>query len=51
MSITIDEIRHYARIIDGRKENAPLGSLLSELAKKEEGADPVADIKEIRSGV
>ncbi|MGA1820528.1 MAG: hypothetical protein ACMUHU_05915 [Thermoplasmatota archaeon] len=50
MSITLDEIRHYAQIIDGKKENSPLGTLLSKLAKKEKGADPVADIREIRSG-
>jgi hypothetical protein len=50
LSITLDEIRHYARIVKGKRENAPLGTLLSKLARKEEGADPVADIKEIRSG-
>jgi len=50
MSITIEEIRHYAQMLDGKKESAPIGTLLSKLAKKHKGADPVADIREIRSG-
>jgi hypothetical protein len=51
LSITLEEIRHYARIVDGRKANVSVGTELAKLAKKHKGVDPVADIRQMRSEV
>ena len=50
MSITLEELKHYADMISMKKMSAPVGTLLSRLARKEVDADPVSDIRELRSG-
>ena len=51
LSITLEEIRHYAHIVEGRKANVSVGTELAKLAKKNKGADPVTDIRQTRSEV
>ena len=46
---TPDEHRPHAKTTGSRKKRGRLGTTLSRLTKKHEGADPVADIREIRS--
>jgi len=51
MSITLEELRQYAEIAGPSQHTGNLGTLLAKKAKKAEGADPVADVRELRSRV
>ena len=50
MSITLQELKRYVKLLEGEGERGPIGTLLYNLGHKEEGADPVKDINAIRSG-
>ena len=50
MSITFQEMKHFMHIVDSEGESKNIGTVLYEMGQSEESADPVKDIKEIRSG-
>ena len=48
MAVTIEEVRMLYELVHRQKKKIKLGTVLYKLGRKEEGANPTRDIRELR---
>ena len=50
MARTLEELKHFMKIINSNHSNGPIGTYIYNMGQVVKDADPVSDIRSIRSG-